>query len=90
VITDEGIWVSNGPQEYDSPGWIRRVTRWSGGDRGGQAAVLGKIAAGFGSIWVPLCGDRPNVENGAKPRAGARRYPKTNAVVATIPIGPGE
>jgi streptogramin lyase len=37
-------------------------------------------------VWVPLCGDRPNVENGAKP-ALARVDIKTNAVAATIPIG---
>jgi hypothetical protein len=25
-------------------------------------------AAGFGSVWAPVCGDRPGVENGARPR----------------------
>ena len=59
---------------------------------GGRAVEVGKrpcsgLAAGFGSIWVPLCGDRPNVENPAKP-ALARVDMKSNQVLATIPAGP--
>jgi YVTN family beta-propeller protein len=45
------------------------------------------LAAGFGSVWVPLCGDRPNVENAVKP-ALARVDIATNKLIATIPAGP--
>ncbi len=37
------------------------------------------IAAGFGSLWVPLCG---------KPNALARVDPKTNRLTAVLPVGP--
>jgi streptogramin lyase len=48
--------------------------------------VLG-LAAGFGNVWVPVCGDRPGAENGARP-ALTRVDIKTNQVTASIPVGP--
>jgi len=45
------------------------------------------LAAGFGSVWVPVCGDRPGTENGARP-ALTRVDIKTNQVTANIPVGP--
>ncbi|MEO8598010.1 MAG: hypothetical protein ABI759_32120 [Candidatus Solibacter sp.] len=85
VMTDDAIWVSNGPKNT-----VHRL------DVKSNLAVanieVGKrpcsgLAAGFGSVWVPLCGDRPGTENGAKP-ALARIDVKTNQVAATIPVGP--
>lgn len=84
VVTDDAIWVSNGPKNT-----IHRLDVKT--NTVAATIEVGKrpcsgLAAGFGSVWVPLCGDRPNVENGAKP-ALARVDIKTNAVVTTIPMG---
>ena len=84
VVTDDAVWVSNGPKNT-----IHRLDVKT--NTVAATIEVGKrpcsgLAAGFGSIWVPLCGDRPNVENGAKP-ALARVDIKTNAVIATIPMG---
>jgi len=43
------------------------------------------LAAGFGAIWVPNCGDR----SGAG-KSVSRIDMKTNQVVATLPIGPAQ
>jgi len=84
AVTDDAVWVSNGPKNT-----IHRLDVKT--NSVAATIEVGKrpcsgLAAGFGSVWVPLCGDRPNVENGAKP-ALARVDIKTNAVVATIPMG---
>ena len=84
VLTDDAVWVSNGPKNT-----IHRLDVKT--NQVFATIEVGKrpcsgLAAGFGSIWVPLCGDRPNVENGAKP-ALARVDIKSNALVATIPVG---
>src|ERR1051325_157110 len=83
VVTDDAVWVSNGPKNT-----IHRLDVKT--NTVAATIEVGKrpcsgLAAGFGSVWVPLCGDRPNVENGAKP-ALARVDIKTNTVVATIPV----
>src|SRR5215831_10915216 len=83
VATAEAQWVSNGPKNT-----LHRMDPKS--DQS-IAIEVGKrpcsgLAAGFGSVWVPLCGDRPNVENGVKP-ALARVDIKTKKLVATIPVG---
>jgi len=84
VATEDSLWVSNAPKNT-----VHRIDVKSHQ----QIAIeVGKrpcsgLAAGFGSIWVPLCGDRPGTENGAKP-ALARIDTKTNKVVTTIPVGP--
>lgn len=85
VATDDALWVSNGPKDT-----VHRLDIKT--NKEVIAVAAGKrpcsgLTAGFGSVWVPLCGDRPNVENGAKP-ALARIDIKTNQVVATIPVGP--
>ena len=85
VMTEDAVWVSNGPKNT--------VHRLDAKTNQVVAAVeVGKrpcsgLAAGFGSVWAPVCGDRPGTENGAKPGL-ARIDIKTNQVVATIPVGP--
>ncbi len=83
AVTEDAVWVSNGPKNT-----IHRLDIKT--NQVAATIEVGKrpcsgLAAGFGSVWVPLCGDRPNVENGAKPSL-ARVDIATNAVVATIPV----
>ena len=83
VITEEAVWVSNAPKNT-----IHRLDPKT--NEVAATIEVGKrpcsgLAAGFGSIWVPVCGDRPNVENGVKPSL-ARVDIKTNTVVATLPL----
>jgi len=83
VMTDDAMWVSNG-----SKNTVHRIdvkTNEQVAIDAGRRPCSG-LAAGFGSVWVPLCGDRPGTENGAKP-AVARIDTKTKAVVATISVG---
>jgi virginiamycin B lyase len=83
VMTEDAVWVSNGPKNT-----VHRIdvkTNEQVAIEVGKRPCSG-LAAGFGSVWVPLCGDRPNVENGAKP-ALVRLDAKTNRLIATIPIG---
>jgi hypothetical protein len=83
VMTDDAVWVSNGPKNT-----IHRIdvkTNEQVAIEVGKRPCSG-LAAGFGSVWVPLCGDRPGTENGAKP-ALARVDAKTKTVVATISTG---
>ena len=78
VVTDEAVWVSNGPKDM--------IHRLGVASNKVEADIpVGKrpcsgIAAGFGSIWVPNCGDKTL----------SRVDIKTNKVVATIPLGPAE
>ena len=76
VVTEDSVWVTNGPKNT-----IHRL------DARTNAVVavieVGKrpcsgLAAGFGSIWVPNCGDNTL----------SRVDMKTNRVVATLPFGP--
>jgi DNA-binding beta-propeller fold protein YncE len=55
----------------------------------GQAPCSG-LAAGFGSVWVPNCGKRDPATRQTDPatKSVSRIDTKTNAVVATIPVGP--
>jgi streptogramin lyase len=83
VMTDDAVWVSNGPKNT-----VHRIdvkTNEQVAIEVGKRPCSG-LAAGFGSVWVPLCGDRPGTENGAKPGL-ARVDAKTNAVITTIPTG---
>ena len=85
VMTDDAVWVSNGPKNT-----VHRLDPKT--NQVVAAIEVGKrpcsgLAAGFGSVWVPVCGDRPGTENGARP-ALARIDSKTNQVIATIPVGP--
>jgi len=76
VLTEDAVWVSNGPKNT--------VHRLNVKTNQPEAAIeVGKrpcsgLAAGFGSIWVPNCGDK----------TVSRIDVKTNTVVATIPVGP--
>jgi len=76
AITEDSIWVANGPKNT--------IHRLDANTNTVVAAIeVGKrpcsgLAAGFGSIWVPNCGDNTL----------SRVDIKTNQVVATLPIGP--
>jgi virginiamycin B lyase len=78
VITEEAVWVSNGPKNT-----IHRLDPKT--NKVVAAIPVGNkpcsgLAAGFGSIWVPNCGDKTL----------SRVDIKTNRVVATIPAGPAD
>jgi YVTN family beta-propeller protein len=76
AVTDDGVWVSNGPKNT--------VHRLDANTNKVIATVeVGKrpcsgLTAAFGSIWVPNCMDKTL----------SRVDTKTNTVVATIPVGP--
>jgi virginiamycin B lyase len=77
VITKEATWVSNKPK-----GTVSRMDTTT--NKVSATIDVGKqpcsgITSGFGSIWVPLCGDKALVRLDAK----------TNKILATIPLGPG-
>ncbi len=76
VLTDDAVWVTNGPKNT-----VHRLDV----NTNMVAAVItvGKrpcsgLAAGFGSVWVPSCGDK----------IVSRIDIKTNQVVATIAASP--
>jgi YVTN family beta-propeller protein len=76
VLTEDAVWVTNGPKNT-----IHRLDAKS--NTVAATIEVGKrpcsgLAAGFGSIWVPNCGDNTL----------SRVDMKTNQVVATLPIGP--
>jgi YVTN family beta-propeller protein len=76
VMTDDAVWVSNGPKNT-----IHRLDPKT--NQVVAAVEVGKrpcsgLAAGFGSVWVPVCGDKALVRVDAK----------TNQVTATLPIAP--
>jgi virginiamycin B lyase len=78
VITDDAVWVTNGPK-----GTVHRLDPKT--NRVVAAISVGKrpcsgLAAGFGSIWVPNCGDQTL----------SRIDLKTNQVTATLPIPPSQ
>lgn len=85
VMTEDAVWVSNGPRNT-----VHRLDPKT--NQVVAAIEVGKrpcsgLAAGFGSVWAPVCGDRPGAENAAPP-ALARIDVKTNQLIATIPVGP--
>jgi streptogramin lyase len=76
VVTEDAVWVSNGPK-----GTLHRLDPKS--NTVVKAITVGKrpcsgLAAGFDSIWVPNCGDKTI----------SRVSIATNEVIATIPVGP--
>src|SRR5437868_6468764 len=78
MAIDDHLWISNEPK--DSVSEIDPKT-----DTVAETIEVGKrpcsgLAAGFGSVWVPLCGDR----------ALARLDIKTGKVAATIPTAIGD
>jgi len=78
VITDDAVWVSNEPRNT-----VHRLDPKTNQIAAivdvGQKPCSG-LAAGFGSIWVPICGAK----------ALSRIDTRTNKVTATLPIGPAE
>lgn len=78
VLTDDALWVSNGP--------VNSVHRLDPKTNQIAATVeVGKrpcsgLTEGFGSVWVPNCGDKTL----------SRVDEKSNTVTATLPIGPAE
>jgi virginiamycin B lyase len=78
VLTDEALWVANGPRNA-----VHRLDVNT--NRIAATITVGKkpcsgLTAGFGSIWSPSCGDRNLV----------RINMKTNEIEATIAAAPGE
>jgi virginiamycin B lyase len=78
VLTDDSVWVANGPRNA-----IHRLDVKT--NQMAATITVGKrpcsgLASGFGSIWVPSCGDK----------TVSRVDIKTNMVVATVPVGPAE
>jgi virginiamycin B lyase len=78
VLTDDAVWVANGP--LDS---IFRLDVKT--NKIAATVAVGKrpcsgLTAGFGSIWVPSCGDKTL----------GRVDVKTNSLAATLPIAPAE
>ena len=78
VLTEDAVWVSNGPRNT-----IHRINART--NKLEAAIAVGRrpcsgLAAGFGSIWVPNCGDK----------TVSRVDIKTNQVVATVPAGPAQ
>lgn len=78
VLTDDAVWVTNGPKNTVHRLDVKTNTVIA-------AVEVGKrpcsgLAWGFGSIWVPNCGDKTL----------SRIDTKTNRVVATLPYGPSD
>jgi YVTN family beta-propeller protein len=78
VLTDDAVWVTNGPKNT-----VHRLDVNT--NRVVAAIEVGKkpcsgLAAGFGSVWVPNCGDKTL----------SRIDIATNRVVATLPFGPAD
>jgi virginiamycin B lyase len=78
VVTEDAVWVSNGPKNT-----LHRLDPKTNT----VAAVIevgrrpcSGLAAGFGSVWVPNCGDK----------TVSRVDIATNTVIATIPAGPAQ
>src|SRR5262245_53770621 len=76
VVTEDAVWVSNGPK-----GTLHRLDPKT--NTVVKAITVGKrpcsgLAAGFDSIWVPNCGDKTI----------SRVSIVTNELLATIPVGP--
>ena len=78
VLTEDAAWVANAKRNA-----IHRLDPKT--NKIAATITVGKLpcsglAAGFGSIWVPMCGDK----------TVARVDMKTNSIVARVPIGPAE
>lgn len=78
VMTEDSLWVSNGPKNT-----VHRIdintNELAAAITVGVKPCSG-LTAGFGSVWAPNCGDK----------TVSRIDIKTNRVVATIPIGPAD
>jgi YVTN family beta-propeller protein len=76
VLTDDSVWVTNGPKNTVHRLDVKTNTV-SAVVEVGKRPCSG-LAWGFGSIWVPNCGDNTL----------SRIDTRTNEVVATLPYGP--
>ncbi len=78
VVTEDGVWVANGPKNM-----VHRLDAKTNqvvaNVAVGQKPCSG-LTTGFGSVWVPNCGDH----------TVSRVSLKTNQVEATLPVGPSE
>jgi len=78
VLTDDAVWVANGPKDT-----IHRLDVKT--NQIAATVTVGKrpcsgLTAGFGSVWVPSCGDKTL----------GRVDMKTNQLTTTIPVGPAD
>jgi YVTN family beta-propeller protein len=83
VLTDDAVWVTNGPKNTVhrlDPATNKVLAAVTVGTR-----PCSGLAAGFGTIWVPNCGDRSG-----EGKSVSRIDMKTNQVVATLPLGPAQ
>ena len=76
VVTEDAVWVTSEPKNA-----LHRIN--ANTNKVDAVITVGKrpcsgLAAGFGSIWVPNCGDK----------TVSRVDIKTNQVTANIPVGP--
>src|SRR5262245_41049181 len=78
VLTEDSVWVSNGPKNTIHRLNVKTNTI-SATIEVGRRPCSG-LTAGFGSIWVPNCNDN----------SLSRVDIKTNRVVATLPYGPAQ
>lgn len=83
VVTKDALWVSNGPKNT-----VHRIDARTNAQTTievGPRPCSG-LAQGFGSVWVPLCGERGT----GKGKGLARVDLKTRKLIATIPVGPAD
>jgi len=83
VVTDDAVWVTNGPKNT-----VHRLDPTT--NKVVAAVTVGMrpcsgLAAGFGTVWVPNCGERSG-----EGKSVSRIDMRTNEVVATLPIGPAQ
>lgn len=78
TVTEDAVWVSNGPKDTLHRMDIK-TNKLTAEITVGKKPCSG-LTAGFGSVWVPNCGDK----------TVSRVDIKTNTVVATIPVGPAD
>jgi virginiamycin B lyase len=87
AVTDDGVWVASEPRNQvvfldaraNQPGVIAAVAKPCSG-----------LAAGFGAIWAPSCGDRALKRiDPATGKTVASVPPRTNKVAAQIPVPDG-
>jgi DNA-binding beta-propeller fold protein YncE len=79
LITADAVWVAN--DQLKAVQRIDPATNKLVATIQFAAEPCSGLAVGFGSLWVPLCGE---------PASLARIDPATNRITATLPIGPAD
>jgi virginiamycin B lyase len=79
AITDDAIWVANAG--LNAVHRIDPKTNKIAATVAMPDKPCSGLAAGFGSLWVPLCGKSPSI---------ARIDLHSNAISATVPVGPAD